>query len=627
CWKWSHLIAAVCSDDQKRRFLKPFLEDDTFLLGKGISEPSAGSDNRLPPDDPKAGLKLRAERHGDEWILNGEKCFIANASVGKLFFIDARTDPNAPLKQGTTMFLVPRDTPGFRIGKVFNKSGWRFYQNGEMIFENARVPHANVVGPVNGSDMKTQQAGDRTGGDLFGDLELAANALGVCDDACGMALALARTKKQGGRVLFEQQPVQLKLNRMHLLTEALRSFVMRVAWEHDHKVHSANAGLAMNFSTDVIQEVTELNLDLHAGAGVFDRRADKLVRDAIIWSHLAGDSVQRMKATRRLARQVARSPPQHGEPVAEHEVVAGDDAALERDALPLAPHLGADGVAGKDRPREPRLDAFELLRPVIGVLPQDRARRDAEACRAMQDGTLEAGVLGALGIGVERILVAVEAVQQREIGRRGQIADLLPRRLGPPVRHRRLRRLPAETAVFARKRAAVDGGDRRPVLADQVARSLDDGGVAGALVDDLLHARPAHEARLRRKRPMQHHLEVAGDDEALVDAEGRIGHAARPPQHHRHGGKGGEPGALVHEFELARIERVHADADAERIEGALALTVAHADVARPVGHDPCVIEIRFHQCRLPCSQFATLRPGRERFRAQAPCASLPPDPR
>ncbi len=171
CWKWSHLIAATCTDEQKRRFLQPFLEDDTYLLGKGISEPSAGSDNRLPPpDDPKAGLKLRAERHGDDWILNGEKCFIANASVGKLFFIDARTDPNAPLKQGTTMFLVPRDTPGFRIGKVFNKSGWRFYQNGEMIFENARVPHANVVGPVNGSDMKAQQAGDRTGGDLFGDL-------------------------------------------------------------------------------------------------------------------------------------------------------------------------------------------------------------------------------------------------------------------------------------------------------------------------------------------------------------------------------------------------------------------------------------------------------------------------
>ena len=63
CWKWSHLIAASCTEEQKERFLKPFLADDTFVLGKGISEHSAGSDNRLPPaDDPKAGLKLRAER-------------------------------------------------------------------------------------------------------------------------------------------------------------------------------------------------------------------------------------------------------------------------------------------------------------------------------------------------------------------------------------------------------------------------------------------------------------------------------------------------------------------------------------------------------------------------------------
>ncbi len=164
CWKWSHLIAATCTDEQKRRFLTPFLEDDSFLLGKGITEPGAGSDNRLPPDDPKAGLKLRAERDGDEWILNGEKCFIANGSVGKLFFIDARTDPHVPLRQGTTMFLVPRDTPGFRIGKVFNKNGWRFYQNAEMIFENARVPHANVVGPVNGPTLPSPASGGGKGG-------------------------------------------------------------------------------------------------------------------------------------------------------------------------------------------------------------------------------------------------------------------------------------------------------------------------------------------------------------------------------------------------------------------------------------------------------------------------------
>jgi alkylation response protein AidB-like acyl-CoA dehydrogenase len=172
-----------------------------------------------------------------------------------------------------------------------------------MIIENARVPHANVVGQVGVSDMKTALAGDRTGGDLFGDLELAANALGVCDDACEQALTHARTARQGGKPLFDQQLVQLKINKMFMLTEALRSMVMRVAWEHDRKLHAATAGLCMNFSTEVIQEVTELNLDVHMGSGcAVPRRAEKLVRDAIIWSHLAGDTVQRMKATRRLAK-------------------------------------------------------------------------------------------------------------------------------------------------------------------------------------------------------------------------------------------------------------------------------------------------------------------------------------
>jgi alkylation response protein AidB-like acyl-CoA dehydrogenase len=156
--------------------------------------------------------------------------------------------------------------------------------------------------------MKTAMAGDRTGGDLFGDLELAANALGVCDDACERAMKHAKTAKQGGQPLIEQQHIALKLNDMNMMTEALRAFVMRIAWEHDHKILSANAGLAMNFSTDVIQEVTEINLDIHGGAGGSEsaRHAEKLVRDSFIWSHLAGDSVQRLKVASRLTRMAAR---------------------------------------------------------------------------------------------------------------------------------------------------------------------------------------------------------------------------------------------------------------------------------------------------------------------------------
>ena len=300
-WKWSHLIAASCSREQKERFLKPFLADHTYLMGRGITEPNAGSDNRMPPEDaPKAGFRLKAERDGDEWVLNGEKCFIANGSVGSLFFVDARTNPEVNVRKGGTLFMVPKGTPGFRVGKIFNKRGWRFYQNAELIFENARVPHTNVVGEVNGGSKAS--AGDTTGGDIFGDLELAANAVGVCDDATGLAMNFARTHKRAGKLVAEHQLVQLKLNEMHALTEALRSYVMRVAWERDQGGPvGANAGLVMNLSTDIIQRVTRLNMDIHGAEGcMMNARVDKLVRDAMVWTHLAGDTVQRVKVLKRL---------------------------------------------------------------------------------------------------------------------------------------------------------------------------------------------------------------------------------------------------------------------------------------------------------------------------------------
>jgi len=85
-----------------------------------------------------------------------------------------------------------------------------------------------------------------------------------------------------------------------MLTEALRSFVMRTAWEHDRKIHSANAGLVMNYSSDVIQEVTEIGMDVFGSTGgMMNPNAEKLVRDGMIWTHLAGDIVQRMRVVRR----------------------------------------------------------------------------------------------------------------------------------------------------------------------------------------------------------------------------------------------------------------------------------------------------------------------------------------
>ena len=295
CWKWSHLIAASCTPDQQERFLRPFIEDDTYLLGKAGTEPEAGSDNRSQLDDPTTGWMMRAERDGDEWVLNGTKRYIANGSVAKLFFVDTRTDPSVGIRNGTTLFMVPMDTPGLEVTKVHDKIGWRFYQNATLQFTDVRIPHANIVGEVDGGVRAR-------GGDTseFGDLELGANAVGVCDAALEMALEHARNRRQGGKQIIEHQAIQLKLSEMHMLTEALRSFVFRVAQEADEGTVAHNVPL-MNFATDVIQRVTHLNMDVHGGSGVMkDDGVEKLVRDSMIWTHLAGDSVQRMKAIRKL---------------------------------------------------------------------------------------------------------------------------------------------------------------------------------------------------------------------------------------------------------------------------------------------------------------------------------------
>jgi len=116
-------------------------------------------------------------------------------------------------------------------------------------------------------------------------------------------MAFAKKERRAGRLLWDHQLVQLKVNEMHALTETLRSFVMRVGWEMDHHVQSANPVLVMNYATDAIQRVTRLNLDIHAAhGGRVSAMADKLVRDGIIWTHLAGDATQRLKAVRRLMR-------------------------------------------------------------------------------------------------------------------------------------------------------------------------------------------------------------------------------------------------------------------------------------------------------------------------------------
>ena len=157
-----------------------------------------------------------------------------------------------------------------------------------------RMHYCGMMGKLNGA--MSHHGGKNA---KFAELEYSANAVGVCDAAVEMAMHHAKTETRGGRPLAAQQVVQLQLSEMHMMTEALRSFMLRVATESDDEEneHFAHSHFLMNFATKAIQRVCELNQDIHGYADGRQRAgADKLVRDAKIWTHIAGDAVQKMKA-------------------------------------------------------------------------------------------------------------------------------------------------------------------------------------------------------------------------------------------------------------------------------------------------------------------------------------------
>jgi alkylation response protein AidB-like acyl-CoA dehydrogenase len=227
------------------------------------------------------------------------KHFIANGGVASLYFTLIRTDFSVPVNRGTTMLMVPSDTPGFSIGRTHNKIGWRFYQNAELIYENCRVPDANRLLEVNEG-----RGNKRMGIASFNDEELSANALGIAQAAFEHALEHARNRVQGGKPIIEHQGIALKLADMYMRLEACRSYLFKVVAsekEHGGDFEAASKQLLKTFATEVVQSVTKNAVEIFGGMGVMrDAPVEKLMRDASIFTHLAGDTVQIIKASRKL---------------------------------------------------------------------------------------------------------------------------------------------------------------------------------------------------------------------------------------------------------------------------------------------------------------------------------------
>ena len=146
-WKICRYLFAEGTEEQKQRFLPTFRDNDTFLLSLPFTEPDSGSDNHEYYDAPPGEeIITTARRVGDQYVINGRKQFISHGPNASLYIVRARTDPSAPVSKGISHMLIRRDTPRFRIGAVYDKLGWRAYQQAELIFEDIRVPVENLLG-------------------------------------------------------------------------------------------------------------------------------------------------------------------------------------------------------------------------------------------------------------------------------------------------------------------------------------------------------------------------------------------------------------------------------------------------------------------------------------------------
>lgn len=300
CWKWTPMICRIATKEQRERFLPQFIEDDLYLLAMGGSEPGAGSDNRMPPpEDPTAGWKTGAVQDGSDWVIDGMKHFIANGGVAKLYVIRTRTNPNVPISEGTTMFFVEADTPGFNIGRRHDKIGWRFYQNAELIFQSCRVPQENLLGELNKGKGESSERYVS-----FNDVELAANVIGISTAAFEHALDHARNRIQGGKPIIEHQAIAIKIADMYMRLEAAKSYLFQVVESSDDgkpDFESASKQMMKVFAVEAALSITRNAVEIFGGSGVMrDAPVEKLLRDASVFPHLAADSIMSLKAAAKL---------------------------------------------------------------------------------------------------------------------------------------------------------------------------------------------------------------------------------------------------------------------------------------------------------------------------------------
>ena len=279
-------IMTYGNEEQKQKYLVPLAKGEK-LGAFGLTEPGAGTDAQ--------GVQTRAVLDGDEYILNGSKCFITNGKEADIYIIfaitDVLTDAKGRKKKLFSAFIVEKGTPGFTFGTKENKMGIRGSSTYELIFQDCRIPKENLLGkPGKGFAIAMHTLdGGRIG--------IASQALGLAEGALETTVNYVKERKQFGRAIGAFQNTQFQLADMATKCEAAQMLVYKAAnAKATQKVYSVEAAMAKLYAAEVAMEVTTKAVQLHGGYGyIREYDVERMMRDAKITEIYEGTSeVQRM---------------------------------------------------------------------------------------------------------------------------------------------------------------------------------------------------------------------------------------------------------------------------------------------------------------------------------------------
>ena len=266
-------------DEWMKEEVLPRVTGGETPIATGISEPAHGSN--------VAGMSTRAEKDGDEWVINGEKTWITNGTVADVYIVMAKTDPGAG-HEGITAFLTETDRDGIEASRITNKLGIHAADTATIHFEGLRVPEENVVGEVGRGFYQLMQFFAPARADV------AAQATGVAQAAFDAAADYAGEREQFDQPIAEFQAIRHKLAEMATDIEAARSLTYRAgaALEGDNPAEASRlASMAKLFASEHAVDVTDEAIQVHGGAGyVDDHPVERFYRDARVTKIYDGTS-------------------------------------------------------------------------------------------------------------------------------------------------------------------------------------------------------------------------------------------------------------------------------------------------------------------------------------------------